>query len=72
MGCRDLELAVPGTYDPGHPVVKIAEVQGQVQVITSKQRPRKICIKGDFAMLKALFRISVHDGCLLMYVSHCI
>ncbi|OQV15683.1 Target of rapamycin [Hypsibius exemplaris] len=47
MGCRDLELAVPGTYDPGHPVVRIAEVQGQVQVITSKQRPRKICIKGS-------------------------
>ena len=47
MACRDLELAVPGTYDPGQPVIRIAEVQGQVQVITSKQRPRKICIKGS-------------------------
>ncbi|XP_071445181.1 serine/threonine-protein kinase mTOR [Hetaerina americana] len=46
--CRDLELAVPGSYGPGHaPVVRIAQIQSSLQVITSKQRPRKLCIKGS-------------------------
>ncbi|PSN34470.1 Serine/threonine-protein kinase mTOR [Blattella germanica] len=45
--CRDLELAVPGSYTPGQPVVRIAQIQSSLQVITSKQRPRKLCIKGS-------------------------
>ncbi|PNF25178.1 Serine/threonine-protein kinase mTOR, partial [Cryptotermes secundus] len=45
--CRDLELAVPGSYIPGQPVVRIAQIQSSLQVITSKQRPRKLCIKGS-------------------------
>ncbi|XP_046427062.1 serine/threonine-protein kinase mTOR [Neodiprion fabricii] len=45
--CRDLELAVPGSYNPGHPVIKIASIHSSMQVITSKQRPRKLCIKGS-------------------------
>ncbi|XP_065216693.1 serine/threonine-protein kinase mTOR isoform X2 [Planococcus citri] len=45
--CRDLELAVPGSYVPGQPVIKIAYIQSALQVITSKQRPRKLCIKGS-------------------------
>ncbi|XP_012282445.1 serine/threonine-protein kinase mTOR isoform X2 [Orussus abietinus] len=45
--CRDLELAVPGSYSPGHPVVRIASIHSSMQVITSKQRPRKLCIKGS-------------------------
>ena len=45
--CRDLELAVPGSYVPGQPVIKIAYIQSALQVITSKQRPRKLCIKGN-------------------------
>ncbi|KAK0179190.1 hypothetical protein PV327_008004 [Microctonus hyperodae] len=44
--CRDLELAVPGSYIPGQPVVRIASIHSSMQVITSKQRPRKLCIKG--------------------------
>lgn len=46
--CRDLELAVPGSYIPGQPVVKIAYIQSALQVITSKQRPRKLSIKGTY------------------------
>ncbi|RZF43401.1 hypothetical protein LSTR_LSTR001662 [Laodelphax striatellus] len=44
---RDLELAVPGSYCPGQPTVRIAHIQSSLQVITSKQRPRKLCIKGS-------------------------
>jgi FKBP12-rapamycin complex-associated protein len=49
--CRDLELAVPGSYVPGQPVVRIAQIQSSLQVITSKQRPRKLCIKGKVNIL---------------------
>lgn len=45
--CHDLELAVPGSYSPNRPIVQIAKVESSLQVITSKQRPRKLCIKGS-------------------------
>lgn len=34
--CRDLELAVPGTYDPNQPVIRIQSIAPSLQVITSK------------------------------------
>ena len=43
---RDLELAVPGSYVPGKPVIQIAQIHSHLQVITSKQRPRKLSITG--------------------------
>ncbi|KAF5177476.1 Serine/threonine-protein kinase TOR [Thalictrum thalictroides] len=55
LRCRDLELAVPGTYRAGLPVVTIASFAPQLVVITSKQRPRKLTIHGsdgeDYAFL---------------------
>jgi len=45
--CHDLELAVPGSYVPHKPIIKIERVKSNLQVITSKQRPRKLCIKGS-------------------------
>lgn len=45
--CRDFELAVPGSYNPTQPVIKIAKVDGSLAVMTSKQRPRRFCIKGS-------------------------
>ena len=30
--CHDLELAVPGTYDPNKPIVRIAKVESALQV----------------------------------------
>ncbi|CAF4657655.1 unnamed protein product [Rotaria sp. Silwood1] len=45
--CRDLELAVPGTYEPYKPPITIRNVQSHITVITSKQRPRKISITGS-------------------------
>lgn len=43
----DLELAVPGTYEPGKPVVRIAKFDPTLTVITSKQRPRKLTCRGS-------------------------
>lgn len=45
--CRDLELAVPGSYSPGQPLVRIAHIHPSLEVITSKQRPRKLLIRGS-------------------------
>ena len=46
LNCKDLELAVPGTYDPFTETVCIKAVVPSLQVITSKQRPRKLKIHG--------------------------
>jgi FKBP12-rapamycin complex-associated protein len=42
-----LELAVPGTYIAGEPVVTIASFAPTLTVITSKQRPRRLTIHGS-------------------------
>lgn len=46
--CRDLELAVPGTYDPNQPIIRIQSIAPSLQVITSKQRPRKLTLMGKY------------------------
>lgn len=48
LRCQDLELAVPGKYEPNQPIVKIKRCQSSLQVITSKQRPRKLSIFGKW------------------------
>ncbi|XP_039157640.1 serine/threonine-protein kinase TOR isoform X3 [Eucalyptus grandis] len=47
LDCRNLELAVPGTYRADAPLVTIASFAPQLVVITSKQRPRKLTIHGS-------------------------
>ncbi|CAI2299504.1 unnamed protein product [Caenorhabditis sp. 36 PRJEB53466] len=47
VSAKDLELAVPGTYDPSAPVVSISSFCSKMSVITSKQRPRKMVIRGS-------------------------
>ncbi|KAK4993720.1 phosphatidylinositol kinase-related protein kinase tor1 [Elasticomyces elasticus] len=44
---KDLDLAVPGTYQSGKPVVRIASFDPVSTVIQSKQRPRKLTLKGS-------------------------
>ncbi|GAX78992.1 hypothetical protein CEUSTIGMA_g6432.t1 [Chlamydomonas eustigma] len=44
---QGMELAVPGTYMAGEPLVTIAAFAPQLQVISSKQRPRKLTIYGS-------------------------
>ncbi|QPG75762.1 hypothetical protein FOA43_003122 [Brettanomyces nanus] len=47
LAVRNMELAVPGTYVAGKPVIRIARFESVFSVITSKQRPRKFCIIGS-------------------------
>ena len=37
LACHDLELAVPGTYEPNQPIIHIKKVTPSLNVITSKQ-----------------------------------
>jgi len=52
---KSLDLAVPGTYESGKPVVKIGHFHSTLQIINSKQRPRKLKMRGsdgnDYAFL---------------------
>ena len=43
---HDLDLAVPGTYQSGRPVVRIQSFDPTSTVISSKQRPRKLALRG--------------------------
>ncbi|KAL7268146.1 phosphatidylinositol kinase-related protein kinase tor1 [Rhizina undulata] len=47
LAAHDLDLAVPGTYATGKPVVRIMSFEPTLSVISSKQRPRKLTIKGS-------------------------
>lgn len=44
---RDLDLAVPGTYQPHRGVVRIVGFEPTAFVIQSKQRPRRFCLQGS-------------------------
>ncbi|XP_068617992.1 serine/threonine-protein kinase mTor-like [Battus philenor] len=45
--CRDFELAVPGSYVPDESIIRISHIKSQLQVIKSKQRPRRLTIQGS-------------------------
>ncbi|KAF3011376.1 phosphatidylinositol kinase- protein kinase tor1 [Neopestalotiopsis sp. 37M] len=44
---NNLDLAVPGTYKSGAPVVRIIKFDSTFSVINSKQRPRKLNVTGS-------------------------
>lgn len=44
---HNLELGIPGSYRVDGSYTKIERFVPKVQVITSKQRPRKICLRGS-------------------------
>ncbi|ODQ63316.1 FAT-domain-containing protein [Nadsonia fulvescens var. elongata DSM 6958] len=46
LEARNLEVAVPGTYSPGKPIIRIGKFDPVFSVISSKQRPRKLTIAG--------------------------
>lgn len=43
----DLDLAVPGTYHSGKPIIGILSFDSNFSVINSKQRPRKLSMNGS-------------------------
>lgn len=47
LAARDLDIAVPGTYRSGAPLVRIASFVPSIGVISSKQRPRKLVLIGS-------------------------
>jgi FKBP12-rapamycin complex-associated protein len=46
LTAKNLELAVPGTYAVNQEVVQIQGFAPSLDVISSKQRPRKITLYG--------------------------
>lgn len=44
---RNLDLAVPGTYQSGKPIIRILSFDHVFTVIPSKQRPRKMTLRGS-------------------------
>lgn len=46
LSAKDLDLAVPGTYRSGMPIVRIQGFESTFTVINSKQRPRKLSVSG--------------------------
>ena len=52
---RDLEIAVPGSYAAGTPLVRVRRFGRRLAVISSKQRPRKLVVTGS-------------DGCVYMFL----
>ena len=44
---RNLELAPPGTYHTGKPIVRIMSFDQSMSVIQSKQRPRRMTLRGS-------------------------
>ncbi|KAK9480797.1 armadillo-type protein [Lipomyces japonicus] len=47
LECNDLELAVPGTYKSGKQIIRIISFEHTFTVISSKQRPRRLTMKGS-------------------------
>ncbi|CCJ30549.1 unnamed protein product [Pneumocystis jirovecii] len=47
LSAVDLELAVPGTYVSKKPIIRIISFSPTFTVITSKQRPRRLTIRGS-------------------------
>lgn len=44
---RDLQLAVPGTYKAGKPVIHLSSFNPNLTILSSKQRPRKLVLNGS-------------------------
>ncbi|KAJ7171409.1 phosphatidylinositol 3-kinase [Mycena filopes] len=47
LNVRDLDLAVPGTYQSGRDVIYISKFAQRLTVIASKQRPRRMTLKAS-------------------------
>ncbi|KAI0832116.1 FAT-domain-containing protein [Trametes gibbosa] len=47
LKAKSLDLAVPGTYHSGKPIIRISSFASKLTVISSKQRPRRLTIKGS-------------------------
>ncbi|KAF4122215.1 serine/threonine-protein kinase mTOR [Geosmithia morbida] len=60
LSAKDLDLAVPGTYRSGQPIVSITSFDSTFTVINSKQRPRKFTSHGSDGVAYA-FLLKGHE-----------
>lgn len=60
LTAKNLDLAVPGTYYSGKPIVRILSFDSTFSVINSKQRPRKLSINGSDGIAYA-FLLKGHE-----------
>jgi FKBP12-rapamycin complex-associated protein len=60
LSSKQLELSVPGMYEAGKPVTRIASFHPTLTVINSKQRPRKLRMKGSNG-LEYAFLLKGHE-----------
>ena len=44
---RQVSCLSVGTYQSGRPIIRISSFATKLTVISSKQRPRRLCLKGD-------------------------
>ena len=47
LACKDLDIAVPGSYTPNSPLICISYVHPALQMLSTKQKPRKLCIRAS-------------------------
>ncbi|KAF9929593.1 phosphatidylinositol kinase- protein kinase tor1 [Linnemannia zychae] len=47
QNARDLELAIPGTYRSGKPVIRISSFNHTLTILGSKHKPRRLVMKGS-------------------------
>ncbi|CEM08834.1 unnamed protein product [Vitrella brassicaformis CCMP3155] len=60
LSAKDLQLAVPGTYKPDEPPVRILAFTPSIQVVNSKQKPRILQMEGSDG-LKYKFLLKGHE-----------
>ncbi|KAI1329513.1 TOR kinase [Xylariaceae sp. FL0255] len=60
LNAKNLDLAVPGTYRSGKPIVRILSFETTLSVINSKQRPRKMNTAGSDGVTYA-FLLKGHE-----------
>ncbi|CAI6061055.1 unnamed protein product [Clonostachys chloroleuca] len=60
LTAKNLDLAVPGTYKSGQPIVRIMSFETTFTVIASKQRPRKLTANGSDGVAYA-FLLKGHE-----------
>lgn len=60
VNVRNFELAVPGTYVSGQPIVTVRSFSPILEVMASKQRPRKLGIQGSDGA-EHLFLLKGHE-----------
>ena len=47
LEAKDMQLVIPGTYEPNKRLTQIKSIAPEIDILSSKQKPRKILINGS-------------------------